>query len=238
VSVLEGATVVVIGGSSGIGLATAQAAGDAGAEVVVTGRSADRLRDAAAVLGHGVRTVALGSVDEDGTMALFDGLERVDHVFVAAATIGGGGLTPTTDEMRPLIETRLWGSVFAAKYAAPRMTQGGSITFCSGSSALRPRVGGSPVAAASAAAVEALARSLAVELAPIRVNTIVPGLVDTPLLNIAGDQRERFFERAAASLPVRRVGQPEDLAHAVVFLMENGYVTGITLTVDGGRAIV
>jgi NAD(P)-dependent dehydrogenase (short-subunit alcohol dehydrogenase family) len=87
--------------------------------------------------------------------------------------------------------------------------------------------------------VEAFGRSLAVELAPIRVNTIVPGLIDTPLLNLVlGERREAFMAQAAAQLPVRRVGRPEDIADAVLFLMKSGFVTGITLTVDGGRLLV
>jgi NAD(P)-dependent dehydrogenase (short-subunit alcohol dehydrogenase family) len=104
---------------------------------------------------------------------------------------------------------------------------------------MRPRRGGSPVSAASAGAVEALARNLAVELAPVRVNTIIPGLVDTPLVaTLFGEGHQAAMEAAGKSLPVGRVGQPEDLADAVLFLMGNGYVTGINLVVDGGRLLV
>jgi NAD(P)-dependent dehydrogenase (short-subunit alcohol dehydrogenase family) len=186
-----------------------------------------------------VRVAGVDSADEEGTKALFDSLPVVHHIFVSAGAVGAGPLTATTEQLRPLLDTRVWGSVFAAKYGAPRMTDGGSITFCSGVSALRPRPGGSGVSAASAAAVEALARSLAVELAPIRVNVVVPGLIDTPLIASAfGEHRERMLEAAAASLPVRRVGQPEDIADGVLFLMGNGYVTGTTLVIDGGRLLV
>ena len=119
------------------------------------------------------------------------------------------------------------------------MTEGGSITLCSGVSSLRPRRGGSPVSAASAGAVEALARNLAVELAPIRVNTIIPGLVDTPLVaGMFGADHEGAMIAVGKTLPVGRVGTPEDLADAVMFLMGNGYVTGINLVVDGGRLLV
>ena len=236
---LKGSTVVVIGGSSGIGLATAAAALEAGAEVVITGRSEQRLEAAAASLGSRVRAVGVDSADEGGTKALFDSLPEVHHIFVSAGAVGPGPLTATTDQLRPLLDTRVWGSVFAAKYGAPRIAEGGSITFCSGVSALRPRPGGSGVSAASAAAVEALARSLAVELAPIRVNVVVPGLIDTPLIaNAFGEHRERMLEAAAASLPVRRIGRPEDIADGVLFLMRNGYVTGTTLVIDGGRLLV
>ena len=236
---MQGMTVVVIGGSSGIGLATARAALDAGADVVITGRSKERLDDAASSLGAGVRTVCLDSADEDGTKAMFGDLPVVHHIFVSAATVGSAAITTETEQLRPLLESRVWGSVFAAKHGAPRMTVGGSITFCSGVSALRPRPGGSSVSAASAAAVEALARSLAVELAPIRVNAVVPGLIDTPMVSgMFGDKHDQAMQSIGASLPVRRVGQAEDIADGVLFLMGNGYVTGISLVIDGGRLLV
>jgi NAD(P)-dependent dehydrogenase (short-subunit alcohol dehydrogenase family) len=236
---LAGQTVVVIGGSSGIGLATAVAARDAGAHVVITGRSRERLDSASATLGPQVRCVSLDALDEAGTAAQFGELPVVHHVFVSAATVGTGPLGAPIEQLHPLLDTRLWGSVFAARAAAPKMTEGGSITLCSGVSAFRPRRGGSSVAAASAGAVEAMARSLAIELAPVRVSTIVPGLVDTPLVAaMFGDGHHDAMKAAGQHPPVGRVGQPEDLADAVLFLIGNGYVTGISLIVDGGRLLV
>jgi NAD(P)-dependent dehydrogenase (short-subunit alcohol dehydrogenase family) len=136
------------------------------------------------------------------------------------------------------MDTRFWGALYAAKYGAPKMNGSGSITFMSGTAAQRP-IGGMSVASASCGAVEAFARALAVDLAPIRVNTIQPGFVDTPLLDeFLGAQRAEILAAAAARLPVRRIGQPEDIADAVLFLMKNGYVTGITLTIDGGGLLV
>lgn len=236
---LDGATVAVIGGSSGIGLATAQAARAEGASVVITGRSADRLTDALGTFGDGepaVRGVQLDSTDEQGTRALFEELPRVDHIFVSASTVLGGGLSRDTESLRPALDTRVWGCLFAAKYGGPRMSEGGSITFCSGSSSIRPRPG-SALGAASCAAVESMARTLAIDLAPVRVNAVVPGLIDTPLLGGSGAERAQRLAEAGRALPVGRVGRPEDIADAVLFLMRNGFVTGISLIVDGGRVL-
>jgi NAD(P)-dependent dehydrogenase (short-subunit alcohol dehydrogenase family) len=236
---LQDKTVVIIGGSSGIGLATARAAKAAGANMVITGRNTERLRAASAELGGAVRAAALDANDEAGTRDLFASLARVDHLFVSAATVSFGlKLTSPTAELRPSLDTRFWGSLFAVRECVHKMPPDGSITFTSGTSAWRPLPGGS-IGSASCGAIEAFARSLAVELAPIRVNTIAPGLVDTPLISsVMGERGEVMLKRAAEQLPVRRVGRPEDIADAVMFLMNNGYTTGITLTVDGGRTLV
>jgi NAD(P)-dependent dehydrogenase (short-subunit alcohol dehydrogenase family) len=230
---LKDQTVVILGGSSGIGLATAKAALAEGAKVIITGRSQDRLERARAALETDVRTVALDVTDEAGTRALFSEFDRVDHVFITAGTVAfDPKLAPESAAMRPAIETRFWGALYAAKYAATKMG-GGSITFMSGTAGTRPLPGAS-VATASCAAVEAFARSLAIDLAPIRVNTIQPGLVETPFLDVLGDRRDAMIKEYSRRLPVKRPGRPEEIADAVLFLMKNGFVTGITLTVDGG----
>jgi len=226
--------VVILGGSSGIGLATAKAARSEGAHVIITGRSHERLEAAHKEIGGDVRTVALDVADEAGTRNLFSELDRVDHLFITAGTVlFDPRLAPEAGALRPALDTRFWGAFYAAKFAAAKMRAGGSITFMSGTTALRPLRGAS-VATASCGAVEAFARSLAVDLAPIRVNTIQPGLVDTPFLDMLGDRRAALIAEYSKRLPVGRPGRPEELADAVLFLMKNAFVTGITLTVDGG----
>ena len=230
-------TVVILGGSSGMGLATAKAAKADGARVVIAGRSRERLQAARAVLGDGVRTVALDVGDEMGTRALFSELGPVDHVFITAgAVLFDPKLAPDAASVRPALDTRFWGAFNAAKFAAANMSTGGSITFTSGTAAMRP-IRGASVAGASCGAVEAFARSLAVDLAPIRVNTIQPGLIDTPFLDTLGERRSAIIAEYSRRLPVGRVGRTEDVADAVLFLMKNGFVTGITLTVDGGGVL-
>ena len=232
-------TVVILGGSSGIGLATAKAAKAEGARVIITGHSRERLDAALRELGGDVHAVSLDVANEAGTRSFFDELPGVDHLFITAATVTlGAGLAPDTETLRPGMDTRFWGSVYAAKYGAAKMPPDGSITFMSGTSAWRP-IPGSSVASASCGAVEAFARALAVDLAPIRVNTIAPGLIDTPLIaDVMGANAPAIMKSEAKRLPVGRVGRGEDIAEAVLFLMKNGFTTGITLTVDGGRTLV
>jgi NAD(P)-dependent dehydrogenase (short-subunit alcohol dehydrogenase family) len=236
---LEGKVVVVLGGSTGMGLATAKAAAAEGAQVVITGRSQEKLSAAIAQLPAGSQSAVLDVTDEAGTRSLFEQLDHVDHIFITAGTVTlGAGLTADTEKLRPGMDTRFWGALYAAKYGAARMKNGGSITLMSGVSAWRPRPGGS-VGSASCGAIEAFGRSLALELAPIRVNTIAPGFIDTPLIDeLIGERKQALIEMQAARLPVKRIGTPEDIAEAVLFLMKNGFVTGITLTVDGGHTLV
>ncbi len=234
---LTNTTVVILCGSSGMGLATAKAAKAEGARVVITGRSRERLQAATKVLGDDVSTVALDIGDEKGTRTLFSELDSVDHVFITAGTLlFDPKLATDADSVRPALDTRFWGAFNAAKFAAAKMSKGGSITFMSGTAAIRP-IGGASVATASCGAVEAFARALAVDLAPIRVNTIQPGLIDTPFLDTLGDRRNAVIAEYSERLLVGRVGRAEDVADAVLFLMKNGYVTGITLTIDGGGVL-
>ena len=236
---LKSKTVVVLGGSSGMGLATAKAAAAEGAKVVITGRSKEKLKAAQSELPPETIAESLDVADEAGTRALFERIGHLDHLFITAATVNlASGIATETLTLRPAMDTRFWGSLYAAKYGAAQMKNGGSITFTSGVSAWRPRPGSS-VGAASCGAVEAFARSLAIELAPIRVNTIQPGLIDTPLIDeLVGERKRDLVAMQAARLPVKRIGTPEDIADAVLFLMKNGFVTGITLTVDGGHTLV
>ena len=236
---LQGQRVVVLGGTSGIGLATALAAKREGARVTVTGRSAERVAAAQAQLGDGAECRPLDAGDEAGTEALLASYNRIDHVFITAGTlVPDPKLAGEIERYRPSMDMRFWGAVRAAKYAAPNMSAGASVTFMSGTAALRPLPGAS-IGSASTAAVEGLARALAVDLAPVRVNAIRPGYVDTPMLHgVLGEDSETVIADIAKGLPVGRIGTPEDLADAVLFLMKNGFVTGIALCVDGGGLLV
>jgi NAD(P)-dependent dehydrogenase (short-subunit alcohol dehydrogenase family) len=209
-----------------------------GAHVTIAGRDKDRLAKAKEQIGGDITAVPVDVSDESQVQELFTPMSHIDHVVtLAGAQVAGRVTTADVAKLRYPMEVRFWGSVFVCKYAAPKMAEGGSITLCSGIVAERAMPGRS-IGTASTSATEAFARAMALELAPLRVNAIRPGTVDTPLTTrVMGDRRDEYLAETAKQLPVGRVGQPEDLAHAIRFLMENPFVTGITLTVDGGRLL-
>lgn len=238
-SALNGKTLVILGGSSGIGLATARAAQAEGARVIITGRDAARLSRAVETLGGEARSACFDAADEAGARGFFESLDGFDHLFTTAGTlVHDVRLTPTREAMAVALDVRFWSAAFACKYGAPRMRPGGSLVFMSGTAGTRPLVGAA-VASGSCAAIESFARAMALDLAPLRVNAVAPGYVDTPLFDaLLGDQRDAVLKAAGEKLPVGRVGRPEEIADAVLFLMRNGYVNGTTLTVDGGGLLV
>ena len=234
---LQDATVVVIGGSSGIGLATARLAGEAGAQVTIAGRDEDRLAAALESLPGNTRGSALDVADEAAVRDLFDSFDHVDHVASLAGTHVAGRVTDLDSEaLRGPVDNRFWGPIHICKYASPKMTTG-SITLCTGAGVARPRAG-SAIVSAAAGGSEVLARAMAVELAPVRVNVVRPGIVDTPLLErLAPGSRDDVFEAMAKRVPLGRVARPEEIADGILFLMTNEYVTGTTLTIDGGASL-
>lgn len=235
---LQGTNVVIVGGSTGMGFATAKLAKQQGANITITGRSVEKLAQAKSELGE-VRTVAADFSDEAASAQIFDGLDRVDHVFIAAGSLQLGSLLEADiSTLRPAFEERIWGPLYVVRSCAPRMPEGGSVTLTSGIRASRPLSGTSIISAACAAG-ETLAVAMALELAPIRVNAIAPGWIDTPLVaSVLGDNRKTVLNSEAAALPVKRIGTPEDIAEAVVMLMNNRFISGEVLHIDGGGRYV
>lgn len=238
---LNGCKVVILGGSSGIGLATAKAAHDEGASLVIASRSQKKLEQARAKIGEGdrVETFAVDVTDEAAVRNMFYQLDQIDHLVVTAAQAVVGLIVETDSEiLKPTLDSRIWGAFYAAKYAASKIVDGGSITFMSGLAGWKPSVGAS-IAASSGAAIEAFARTLALELAPIRVNTVCAGVIDTPMLDdFFGKQRQETVDEIAASLPLKRIGRPDDIAESILFLMNSGFTTGTVLHIDGGHLLV
>lgn len=236
---LRGQTVVVIGASAGIGLETARLARAEGAEVVVTGRDPDRLRAAAEEVGA-TRSAAFDATDPGALAAFFEHLPGpVDHVMVTAGRPHYGRLSEMShEEMRDALTGHLLLALDVARAADGRMRPGGALLFMGGTGARRPGLG-LAIASTVTVAMPALIANLALELAPVRVNLIAPGFVDTPLsAELLGDQLGRRRDELRATLPIRRVVGPQDVAALAVHLMTNTALTGATYDVDGGQQFV
>ena len=237
---LNGKRIVVLGGSSGIGFSVAEAAAREGAVVVIASSQQAKLDAAVAQLpstatGHVVDVNDAASVE-----ALFGRVGAFDHlVYTAGEALALGSLADTDPAAaQRFFNVRYWGAFFAAKYGAPHIQPGGSIVFTSGTAGRRPRSGWA-LGASICMAVEGLTRALAVELAPIRVNLVVPGFVKTPLwADMAADDRAAMYEKAEGSLLVGHVGEPEEIAEAYLYFMRQSYSTGQSVIVDGGGVLV
>lgn len=233
---LAGQTVLVLGGSSGIGLETARRARGAGADLIMTARDSDRLQRIGAELG--ASTSAFDLSDNDALTRFFADLPgRVDHVLVSGAGPRYVSFAELDiDRIRQGVE-RIVLTVQIAGLAKEALRPGGSLLFIGGTGGRRPSAG--PLISAVTAAMPALARSLAVELAPIRVNVIAPGFVDTPLsAAILGEGLDARREQLRARLPIRRVVGPDDVAALAIELMTNTAVTGATFDIDGGQQLL
>jgi NAD(P)-dependent dehydrogenase (short-subunit alcohol dehydrogenase family) len=232
---LAGKKVVVVGGSSGIGLSTAELAKSEGAEVVIASRNAERLKAAADKLG--VKAIAADVTSDASIAELFRQCGTVDHVVVTAALLKTGPFkTVSMDDVRSTMEGKFWGAWRVARSADIRA--GGSLTLVSGFLSIRPRPAAAIVGAANGA-LESLARSLALELAPVRVNCVSPGLIDTPIRAAMPEAARRdMLAKAAAALPVGRVGVGEDIARQILAFMTIGFATGSIVYLDGGGLVI
>src|SRR5579863_5625088 len=232
--------IVVLGGSSGIGLAVAQQAVAGGARAIIASSNADRVEQALATLDGKAEGHTLDLSNERDIQTIFQKIGDFDHmVFTAGDTLQLHVLEATDlTKARHAFELRYWAALAAVKYASLHIRKGGSIVLTTGVAGRRPHKGWI-VAASVCGTIEALTRALAVELAPIRVNAVSPGVVRTNLwLSMSADEREHLYESVGKALPVGRVGEPYDIAQAYLFLMQEGFSTGQTVVVDGGTVLV
>ncbi|WP_188316580.1 SDR family oxidoreductase [Solihabitans fulvus] len=235
---LAGSHVVVIGGSTGIGRAVAAQAVAAGAAVTVGSRSAAKLAALRAELGEGVSTRTVDVTDEADVAAFFSPVEDLDHLVVCPGDMANGSVydLPMADILACL-NTKIVGQFLCVRHAGRKLAPNGSITLLAGASGYKAYAGMSITGAANVG-IGGLGRALAVELAPIRVNVVVAGMVDTPLWDgIPAEAREQLFEQVAAATPVGRIGQPDDIAATVLHLLGNTFVSGSVIHVDGGAIL-
>jgi NAD(P)-dependent dehydrogenase (short-subunit alcohol dehydrogenase family) len=236
---LQHKRVVVLGGSSGIGLEVAKQAASQGAEVVIASSNPERVQKAVESIGA-AQGQAIDVSDERAVATFFSKLGAFDHlVFTAGDSLQLHDLAATDlQQARRAFELRYWAALAAVKYGSPHIHKGGSVVLTTGIAGQRPQKGW-VIAASVCGTIEALTRALAVELAPIRVNAVSPGVVRTNLWqSMSAPERERLYESVGKSLPVGRVGEAHDVAQAYLFLMQEGFSTGQTVVVDGGTVLV
>lgn len=241
---LLGKKVVVIGGSSGIGLGVVESALKCGAELVIVGRSSAKLQAAERALRNvdgRVKSHAADMTLESDVARAFGEIGAFDHLVSTAGTPPPGDTIDRTDLelVRRFVDDKLLGAILVAKHAVRTLKLGGSMTFTSGINKDRPPVPGGSVVSAIAGSFSYFARALSLEVAPTRVNVVSPGWVDTPMFDeLAGEAKVSLFEEMAARLPVGRIATPIDIAPAYIYAMQSEFVTGQTLHIDGGHSLI
>lgn len=234
---LQDARVLVVGGSSGIGMAIAKLAAEAGATVMIAGRTPVKLQAAITCMGGEAMAIQMDVTDEEAVKRGLEAAGELDHLVVTAAdvTLGPVRSTPTEQAMAAF-NSKFWGQYRCAKHACVK--ERGSITFTSGLFATRPVEHVASLAAINAG-IEGLTRALALELAPTRVNCLSPGLTQTPRYDAMPEAvRDAMFKEQAERLPVGRITQPEDVAQAAVLLMTNPAMTGQVININGGGELI
>jgi len=228
---IKGQRIVIIGGSTGIGLATAKEAIQQGANVVIAGRSLEKLQQAQAdIQSDLLQILQVDNRDEHSLQSFFSEVGSFDHLFTPGASYVIGPLSAEKEVAESSFQNKFWPQYYAAKAAVPYLSPSGSIVLMSGAASQRP-ISGAAAYAACNGAIESLGKALAIELAPIRVNVVSPGTIRTE------KDRSEAYEAYAEMCLLGRVGQVEEIAHSVLYLMTNKYTTGSTLFPDGGYVL-
>ena len=236
---LKGKRIVIIGGSSGIGKAVAQMAFNSGAQVILTSRKLEKAKKVAEEIGDSVVGNRLDIDNDLQVESFFGSISKIDHIYIAAGATKLGAVTSgELEENMQAFNTRILGSLRVVRAVVDKMTHLGSIVFTGGVSTDRP-ITGAWVSGLATATAEQLARVLVMELPNIRFNAVSPGYTDTPMWDaFFGDDKPDILGNVAASLPVKKIATPEEVASAVIFLMSNGSITGEVIHIDGGGRLV
>ena len=233
---LQDQRVLVVGGTSGIGLATAHAAHALGAQVLVSGRDPDRLRMAVDRLGGGIHGLAVDAADRAQVTGLFEQIGQIDHLVLALSGGSGGGPIASLElnDLRAGFEGKFWPQLTTLQVALPHIRPSGSVTFITAGSAGAPYPGAAGLAAINGA-LEAMIPALAGELRPTRINAVSPGVIDTPWWHsLPEPDRQALFARYSDASLVGRIGAPEEVAELIVAVIANTFITGTVMTIDGG----
>lgn len=233
---LKNQNVVMIGSSSGVGLAVAKLIAAQGARITIASRSRDRLENAAKEIGGDVQISTVDTLEEGSVKDFFANLSDIDHLLCFAGdTMGGGVLSADIATARNAMESKFWGQFYVGRYGGPKIKPSGTLTFTSGSG---PRPHQAIATVAANAGVSLLAESLAKELAPVRVNVVAPYYIDTPMwAAMPLSERQQLFERVGKQLPIGRVATIDDVAPTYLHVIQSSYITGVTIPVNGGALL-
>ena len=234
---MDGMNVVVIGGTSGIGLATAISSAQRGATVFAAGRSLDKI-EACQASYPDIQFRQVDTHDPEGLSVLFSEAGPIHHLVGAAtgATRTNGPFMSQTDEQFRAAFDKFWGYTHVVRQGVPHLVEDASITLVSGTPARKCNPGMISVSC-TGCAVEGFVRALTPELAPIRINGVAPGIIDTPMFDHFGEKKAATLDAIGANFPLGRVGQPEEVAEAILLCMSNTYMTGVVIDVDGGALL-
>jgi NAD(P)-dependent dehydrogenase (short-subunit alcohol dehydrogenase family) len=236
---LQNQKIVVIGASQGMGFATAQLLASQGNEIVIASKTREKIEKAALEIGGKTKAKTLDFTDELAVKNFFEEVGKFDHlVLIGAGLPAWGTFTKLESQaLKNAFETKFFGYYYSAKHAIPHLRKDGSIVMTIGGAARKAIAGTSGVAAVNGA-ILAMGRTMSIELAPLRVNIVSPGLVDTPAYNwMDEEQKSAFFKQMGGQLPVGRVGKPEEVAHVIETVLDNNYITGSVIDVDGGGSL-
>ena len=236
---LKNQKVVIMGGASGIGLSTAKLASAAGAQVIITGRNSEKLKNALAELSSSAKGVVVDAKSSEALQNFYLDIGKFDHLVLSmSGKVGGGSFKSLNSELlHQAFDAKFFPYFLAIQYGLQTLNKTGSIVLVTAGSARSSFVGTSGLAAINGA-LEAMIPPLTLELKPLRINAVSPGIINTPWWNaMPKDQREHTFAQIAVNTPVGRIGHPDDIAQAILFLLENTYMAGTIIECDGGMRI-